>query len=399
MIAAFWDDLVMGSGDVYTYSNVAEHTFIIEYHNMQNAYSGDLEKFQIILYDADYYGSTDGNGDIKIQYHTYNNNNNPPASAYPPPHGRFSTTGLEDHTGQVGMQYTFDNRWAETAHVLTDESALFFTTRTDAILPCPGWGRGDINNDGYRGIQDLVILINVMLGDGEFGECEFWAADKSLDSLISISDVVLLVNEIMGNELARVSHVDAGTADFIIEDGSLTLRASKPAEGFSFTLKSKTQPSFMNYPGLTVATRETEDGLKVLGYWAGEAPLDVEILKSRDAQFEISYPEVAGAAGILMKSGTTIIPETFEITAVYPNPFNPTVNISYNLPSAEEVSIRIYNALGQEVHHSSSQLQAGQHEFSWSGLDQNNRSVSSGIYFARITTADANQMVKLTYLR
>ncbi|MBL7122932.1 MAG: hypothetical protein ISS12_13205, partial [Candidatus Marinimicrobia bacterium] len=44
MIAAFWDDLVMGSGDVYTYSNVSEHIFIIEYHNMQNAFSGDLEK-------------------------------------------------------------------------------------------------------------------------------------------------------------------------------------------------------------------------------------------------------------------------------------------------------------------------------------------------------------------
>ena len=399
MIAAFWDDLVMGNGDVYTYSNVAEHTFIIEYHNMQNAYSGDLEKFQIILYDADYYGSTDGNGDIKIQYHTYNNNNNPPASSYPPPHGRFSTTGLEDHTGQIGMQYTYDNMWAETAHVLTDESALFFTTRTDAILPCPGWGRGDINNDGYRGVQDLIILINVMLGDGEFGECEFWAADKSLDSLINISDVVLLVDEILGNGLARVSQTGSDNAEFIIRDGSLRLRATKPAAGFSFTLRSTTPPSFMNYPGLTVSTRETEDGLKVLGYWTGEAPRELEILKSQDTQFEISYPEVAGAAGVLMKSVTTIIPAAFEITSVYPNPFNPSVNISYNLPTAEEVSMRIYNALGQEVNYTKSQLQAGSHVFSWSGLDQHNHMVSSGIYFARITTAESSQLVKLTYLR
>ena len=94
-----------------------------------------------------------------------------------------------------------------------------------------------------------------------------------------------------------------------------------------------------------------------------------------------------------------MIPESFEITSVYPNPFNPTVNISYNLPAAEEVSIHIYNALGQEVNYSTSQLQAGQHVFTWNGLDQHNRLVSSGIYFARITIADANQMVKLTYLR
>ena len=397
MIAAFWDDLVMGSGDVYTYSNVSEHTFIIEYHNMQNAFSGDLEKFQIILYDADYYGSTDGNGDIKIQYHTYNNNN--AGSSFSSSHGQYSTTGLEDHTGQIGMQYTFNNMWAETAHVLTDESALFFTTRTDAILPCPGWGRGDINNDGYRGVQDLVILINVMLGQGEFGECEFWAADKSLDSLINVSDVVLLVDEIMGvNTLARTSQTEA-EADFIIEDGSLMLRASEPVEAFSFTLNSTTQPSFMSYPGLTLASRASEDGLKVLGYWTGDAPQELEILKSQDTRFEISHPQVAGAAGVMMKSATSIIPESFEITSVYPNPFNPTVNISYDLPAAQEVSIHIYNALGQEVSYSTSQLQAGQHVYTWNGLDQHSRLVSSGIYFARITTADANQMVKLTYLR
>ena len=396
MIAAFWDDLVMGSGDVYTYANVAEHTFIITYNNMQNAFSGDLEKFQIILYDADYYGSTDGNGDIKIQYHTYNNNN--AGSSFSSSHGQYSTTGLEDHTGQLGMQYTFNNLWAETAHVLTDESALFFTTRTDAILPCPGWGRGDINNDGYRGVQDLVILINVMLGEGEFGECEFWAADKSLDSLISISDVVLLVDEIMGVGLPRISQSEP-KANFIIEDGSLILRASEPAEAFSFTLNSTTQPSIMNYPGLTITSRESDEGLKVLGYWSGDAPLEVEILKTQDTQFEISHPQVAGAAGVMMKSGTTLIPESFEITSVYPNPFNPTVNISYDLPVAEEVSIRIYNALGQEVNYSTSQLQAGQHVFTWNGVDQHNRLVSSGIYFVRITTADASQMVKLTYLR
>ena len=397
MIAAFWDDLVMGSGDVYTYSNVSEHTFIIEYHNMQNAFSNDLEKFQIILYDADYYGSTDGNGDIKIQYHTYNNTNT--GTSYSSSHGQYSTTGIEDHTGQLGMQYTFNNSLAETAHELTDGSALFFTTRTDAILPCPGWGRGDINNDGYRGVQDLVILINVMLGDGEFGECEFWAADKSLDSMITVSDVVLLVDEIMGVGLARISHLEGGSADFIIKDGSLVLKASEPIKGFTFTLNTTMQPSFMSYPGLSLSSRETEDGYKVLGYWTGDSPTEVEILKSQDAQLKIANPQVAGTAGILMKSVTTIIPESFEITSVYPNPFNPTVNITYNLPQAEEVSIRIFNALGQEVNQSTNQLQAGQHVFTWNGLDQNSRSVSSGIYFAKITTATANQMVKLTYLR
>ena len=63
----------MGSGDVYTYFNSSEHYFVIEYHNLNNAYNGTAEKFVVILYDPDYDGSTDGNGDINLQYHTYAN--------------------------------------------------------------------------------------------------------------------------------------------------------------------------------------------------------------------------------------------------------------------------------------------------------------------------------------
>jgi len=399
MIAPFWDDLIMGSGDVYTYSNISEHTFTITYHNMQSAYSGSTQKFQVILYDPDYYGSTDGNGDIKIQYHTYNNDNDVGVGWGSSAHGQYSTTGLEDHTGQIGMQYTFNNMWAETAHELTDESALFFTTRTDAILPCPGWGRGDINNDGYRGVQDLVILINVMLGEGEFGECEFWAADKSLDSLITISDVVLLVDEIMGFGLARASQGEAGSAEFTVDNGSLLLTASEPIKGFTFTMNTTTKPSFKEYPGLSLHSRETADGYKVLGYWSGDAPQAVKILETQDAHFQVTHQQVAGTGGSLMRSGVTSIPEYFQVTSVYPNPFNPTVNITYALPQAEEVSIRIFNALGQEVIAERNQLPAGEHVYSWNGLDQNNHLVGSGIYFARISTAGASQMVKLTYLR
>ena len=298
-----------------------------------------------------------------------------------------------------GMQYTYNNSWAATANQLTNESALFFTTRTDAILPCPGWARGDVNHDGYRGVQDLVVLINVLLGEDTFGECEFWAADKSLDSTINVADVVLLVDEIMGNGLARPNQNEIGHADFIIEDDALVLRSTQPAEAFSFTVRSASQPSIMRHQGLTISTRETMDGLNVLGYWTGTAPNEVELLKFPNSNFEIAYPEAAGAAGAMMKTNTVVIPEKFEVTSVYPNPFNPTVNISYNLPTASEVSIHIYNAIGQEVKVSHNSLLAGQHQFTWNGMDQKLHLVSSGIYFARIIAGDAHQMVKLTYLR
>ncbi len=397
MIAPFWDDLIMGVGDVYTYFDAIDHYFVIEYYRMKSPATNHEQQFQVILYDPDYYGSTDGNGDIKIQYHTYNNtNSNGVGSA---PHGQYSTTGIEDHTGQVGIQITYNNTRATTAHTMTDGSAILFTTRSDAVLPCPGWARGDINHDGQRGIQDLIILVNVILGEDTFGECEFWAADKSLDSTISVSDVILLVDEILGNTgLARTS-TKPGTAEFIIEDGSVSIRASQPVEAFAFTVKTQQVLNMMDHAGLTIVTREIEDGYKVLGYWAGEAPSDVDLFSFQNSDVEILYPEAGGAGGAMFKSTVVVTPENFEITSVYPNPFNPTVNIAYSLPTAEEVTVHIFNALGQEVNYSNFQKHAGEHVYTWNGLGQNGQVLSSGIYFARVASADSHQMVKLTYLR
>jgi hypothetical protein len=54
MIAAFWDDLHNGSGDVYAAYDTEQHYFIIEWDNMQNEHNNEEETFQIILYDAEY---------------------------------------------------------------------------------------------------------------------------------------------------------------------------------------------------------------------------------------------------------------------------------------------------------------------------------------------------------
>jgi len=397
MIAAFWDDLVMGSGDVYTYFNASEHFFVIEYYHMQNAFSNSTETFQIILYDADYYGSTDGNGDIKIQYQTYNNDNT--GTEYSSSHGQYSTTGIEDHTGQVGLEYTYNNTPAPTAHELTDNSALLFTTRTDAVLPCPGWARGDINHDGYRNVQDLVIMVNAILGETTIGECEFWAADMSLDSTVSVSDIVLLVDNVLGNALARPAEYQPGQADFIIDGNTVSLRSSRPAEAFTFTVNSQLQPTLIPHEGLTLITRDTGYDLRILGYWAGDAPREVELLKFPGTAFSITYPEAADGSGTVLQANVVELPERFTVNSVFPNPFNPTVNIQYSLPVAGAVTIRIFNALGQEVSHSVRQLAAGEQTFSWNGLDQAAHQVSSGIYFARLSTGNAEQMVKLTLLR
>ncbi len=74
------------------------------------------------------------------------------------------------------------------------------------------------------------------------------------------------------------------------------------------------------------------------------------------------------------------IPDKTELSANYPNPFNPTTNINYSLSSRSKVTLEIYNILGQRVAQLvNSEQAAGTYHYEWSAA-----SYSSGTYLYRI---------------
>ncbi|MDO9578844.1 MAG: carboxypeptidase regulatory-like domain-containing protein [Candidatus Cloacimonadales bacterium] len=69
----------------------------------------------------------------------------------------------------------------------------------------------------------------------------------------------------------------------------------------------------------------------------------------------------------------------------YPNPFNPSTTISFNIPKAADVTITIYNVKGQQVTRLlDEQLEEGIHSVVWNGLDSSKKTVSSGIYYYKV---------------
>jgi hypothetical protein len=89
------------------------------------------------------------------------------------------------------------------------------------------------------------------------------------------------------------------------------------------------------------------------------------------------------------------IPEAFSLSYNYPNPFNPSTTIRYGLPHKSQVSLMVYNTLGQLVSQPvSGEQEAGYHEvrFDASGL-------SSGVYFYRLQAGSFVQTRKLLLLR
>lgn len=84
----------------------------------------------------------------------------------------------------------------------------------------------------------------------------------------------------------------------------------------------------------------------------------------------------------------------------YPNPFNPTTNIKFNIPSASNVKLSVYNVKGQLVKTLvDNNLPAGEHHVSWNGVDNNNNSVASGVYFYKLEANGQSEMRKMLLMK
>ena len=135
-----------------------------------------------------------GDGEIKIQYKTYINISVGDYSQYTPLHGCYSTTGLENHLGSIGLEYTFNNQNPTEAMPLDDETALFITTSLGYTYTL-----GDVNQDDALDVLDVVTIVNFILGILEPTAYQQYAGDIDDDNSINILDVVLLVNIILSN--------------------------------------------------------------------------------------------------------------------------------------------------------------------------------------------------------
>jgi DNA/RNA endonuclease YhcR with UshA esterase domain len=85
-------------------------------------------------------------------------------------------------------------------------------------------------------------------------------------------------------------------------------------------------------------------------------------------------------------AGLPEIPTAFELQQNYPNPFNPSTTIRFALPSQAMVTLRVYDALGREIHTLlDEQRGAGYYEVQWQGTTAGGSRVASGVYFYRLT--------------
>ncbi len=149
--------------------------------------------------------------------------------------------------------------------------------------------------------------------------------------------------------------------------------------GHNWTTPSGTKVVFMTYDPLALQNND-EDGTWVAT--SSSAPFHQAI-----RWFELDVVSV--------ESEDSNIPKSFSIEQNYPNPFNPSTSISYSLPLKSDVTLRVYNTLGQVVTTLVDEEQsAGTHvvNFDLSTL-------SSGVYFYTINAGDFVNTKKMVLLK
>jgi hypothetical protein len=100
--------------------------------------------------------------------------------------------------------------------------------------------------------------------------------------------------------------------------------------------------------------------------------------------------------GTAVETGHAELPEAAALYAPYPNPFNTTVLLRYDLPSSGAVQLEVYDALGRRVRRLVDASQdAGVHGVEWNGTDDEGERVASGVYLVSLRAGTARDSVEV----
>ena len=156
-----------------------------------------------------------------------------------------------------------------------------------------------------------------------------------------------------------------------------------------------------------------------VGYWAfiSKAPSTVEVTSAKrdaggnpiyklapvlDRQVAMSMapppPPVAMAEA--SNQADAFIPTTTSLKQNYPNPFNPVTMIEFHLAEKQEVTLKIFSILGQEIKTLVlGEKEAGVHRISWNAQDDSGRMVGSGVYLLKLQAGELTQHRRLILLK
>ena len=166
---------------------------------------------------------------------------------------------------------------------------------------------------------------------------------------------------------------------------------------------------YTGYDSLYIAI-ESNDSIKLIFSYPDFCPIcknslkinafsDTLIFYSNSLINNYSYIPVEGDGSTDVKEDNISL-DDFVLSQNYPNPFNPITKINYFIPKTSLVSLKIYDLMGREIKTLNEGEQInGTYSVTWDGTNDENKKVSSSIYFYKLETKENKIIRKMVLIK
>ncbi len=264
----------------------------------------------------------------------------------------------------------------------------------------PGWQGTQLTTTGFSQNQIVTQPIQYSVPQG-------WDVNKMSITVFVTQKVVLTVNGQPQNKSMNVEQAwqkDLTTALSVIPVELISFNASQVGGDVRLHWRTGTEN---NNRGWFVQRREVGSDWQEIAFVDGYGTTtdqqsyeyyDSQVAMNREYDYRLRQVDFDGSEELsgIFSVNTHAAPMSTRLLPNYPNPFNPSTAISAELAQDGQMSIEVYDMLGRlvrtlaEGHHD-----AGRHVYEWDGRDLNGAAVQSGIYFARLTTADHSETIQM----
>ena len=228
--------------------------------------------------------------------------------------------------------------------------------------------------------------------------------DLNNDGIINILDLVSLVNIVLGGRTIHTSDVIGTSSNIYLGESIVAISANGPIAGIQMTVIANYLELNENLP-MNVEFRSEGNQHVILVYGLHGEILSgnkVQLFTSSD-DYEIISAIVSNILSEAMEIELTdrILPDVFELSQNFPNPFNPNTQIQFVLGKDELVSLNIFDIQGRLVSSliNNSNYPAGYHNITWDGTNTMGTQVPSGMYLYKLVSENQTITRKMVLMK
>ena len=282
------------------------------------------------------------------------------------------------------------------------EGILNFFDNDNDSNPNPECPAGDIDQDGFVDVTDIIRVVNIIINSGfPPSETEICSADVNSDDQINVLDVLILINVIIDAPRQRSSVIPE--AKVILEKNEMNISTNSKVKGIQFEVISSGNLEFNDDLEMDISYNKIEDRHYGLIYSLEGNYIDLELFNLFNLDAPFILKEMIIVDNLNQKIENIIlndyVPSVFKLNQNYPNPFNPITNIDFIINQDSDVKLTIHDIAGNIVKTLvDKKMNQGSYSYTWNGNNDLGFSVASGIYIYTLQSTnflDSKRMILL----